>query len=61
MEKKYSSKLVYEGKIFKVTHDQVKINKNIYDRDIVHHHGGVGILVIQMNKVLLVKQYRYAI
>ncbi len=61
MEKKQSSTLVFEGNIFKVTHDQVEINQTTYSRDVVHHHGGVGILAMQDEQILFVKQYRYAI
>ncbi len=61
MEKTQSAKLIFDGNIFKVTQDTAQINGKCYSRDIVHHHGGVGILVIQKNKILLVKQFRYAI
>lgn len=63
MEKKISSKEIVVGHIFSVTHDQVLVEKNqkIATREIVHHHGGVGIAVCQDHKILLVKQYRYAI
>lgn len=52
---------VYDGVIFKVTKDEVDIKGTTYRRDIVHHNGGVGILAIQNDKLLFVKQYRYAV
>lgn len=61
MQKKQSSHEVYDGVIFKVTSDEVLINGNLHKRDVVHHHGGVGVLAIQDHKILFVKQYRYAI
>ena len=63
MEIKVNSQTVFDGKIFKVTHDDVLIEKTgtMAKREIVHHHGGVGIVAYQDHQVLLVKQYRYAI
>lgn len=63
MERKVDSKVVFEGKIFKVTHDDVFIEKTqtMAKREIVHHHGGVGMVAYHEGCVLLVKQYRYSI
>lgn len=63
METKVNSKTIFEGKIFKVTHDDVFIEKtqSVAKREIVHHHGGVGIVAYYEDKVLLVRQYRYAV
>ena len=61
MQKKLSSKSVYEGAIFQMTRDEVEINGQVYPRDVIHHNGGVGVLAIKDGKILLVKQYRYAI
>lgn len=62
MQKKISSQLVYEGAIFAMTHDMIEIeNGKQYPRDVIHHHGGVGVLVLKDHKILLVRQYRYAI
>ena len=61
MQKKRSSKTLYEGTIFTVTKDEVEIKGCVYERDIIHHHGGVGVLAIKEDKILFVKQYRYAI
>lgn len=61
MQKKISSKSIFKGNIFHITQDKVEIKGNIYTRDIIHHHGGVGVLAIQEHRILLVKQHRYAI
>lgn len=61
MQKKRSSKTLYEGTIFTVIKDEVEIKGCVYERDIIHHHGGVGVLAIKEDKILFVKQYRYAI
>lgn len=63
METKVSQKVIFEGRIFKVTEDEVFVDKtqSIAKREIVHNHGGVGIVAYHEGKVLLVKQYRYAI
>ncbi|MEG0329639.1 MAG: NUDIX hydrolase [Longicatena sp.] len=61
MQKTVSSELVYEGRIFEITRDEVDIHDRTYLRDVVHHNGGVGVLAIRTHKILFVKQYRYAI
>lgn len=61
MEKQLNSSMIYEGPIFSLTHDEIKLEdgKTTF-RDVIHHHGGAGILAIRDNQVLLVSQYRYA-
>lgn len=61
MQEKVSSTHVYEGVIFEITRDEVRIKGQLYPRDVVHHNGGVGVLVVKDGKILFVKQYRYAI
>lgn len=62
MQKKIQSQLCYTGAIFKVTHDEVEIENGLHTyRDVVHHHGGVGVLVQKEDTLLLVSQYRYAV
>lgn len=62
MQKKISEEICYKGSIFQVSHDEVEIENGMHTyRDVVHHHGGVGVLMIDHTKVLLVSQYRYAI
>ncbi len=61
-----SSKLVYDGKVFKVTSDKVREPSGITaQRDIIHHSGSVVVLAIDEQQgdeplVLLERQYRYA-
>ncbi len=60
-----SSKVVYEGKVFKVTSDKVTEPSGITaTRDIVRHSGSVVVLAIDEDgdepRVLLERQYRYA-
>lgn len=61
-EKRLSGKTIYDGKVIKVTCDDVLCpNGNISKREIVHHNGGSAILCINdKEEVLLIKQYRYA-
>ena len=60
-KKKLKSEIIYDGKIIKVYKDQVECpNKRLATREIVRHHGGVGILAVVDDCILLVKQFRYA-
>ena len=61
-EKKLSSSIVYDGKIFTVTKDDVLCpNGQKAIREIVHHRGGVAILFKVDDKFIIEKQYRYAL
>lgn len=62
MEKFLNRKIIYEGKILRLELDQVQCeNGKVSFREIVRHCGGAAILCISPeNKILLVKQYRYA-
>ena len=60
-----SSKVVYDGKVFKVTSDQIKEPTGITaHRDIIRHSGSVVVLAVDESgkepRVLLERQYRYA-
>ncbi len=61
-EKQLTSETKFDGKIFWVTLDQVKLeNGNTAFREIVHHHGGSGVAALTENReVYLVRQFRYA-
>ena len=60
-EKQLDSKEIYNGKVFKITHDEVELSNGYKSfRDIVHHNGGVVIVAEKDNKILMVQQYRYA-
>ena len=58
---KEKENVIYKGKIFDLIQKNVVINNKIYQRDIIRHPGGVGVLVTKENKILFVKQFRPAI
>ena len=61
-EKTLKKNLIYKGKILDLYCDDVVChNGNITKREIIHHNGGVCILGFKDNKVILVRQYRYAL
>ena len=60
-----SSKTVYDGKVFKVTCDEIKEPNGITaSRDVVRHSGSVVVLAVDDSsrgpRILLERQYRYA-
>lgn len=60
MEEQVGSEKIFNGKIIKVVKDQVKLeNGKLAYREVVYHHGGVCILAVENNQVILVKQFRY--
>ena len=60
-EKQLSSTQIYDGRVIKVSKDEVLCpNGNTSIREIVHHRGGVGILFKLGDKFVFEKQYRYA-
>lgn len=60
-EKMLESREVYRGRILRVREDKVLLpNGKTGTREVVEHPGGVGILALDGNEVLLVKQFRYA-
>ena len=60
-EKTLKSNLVFDGKVIKVYNDEVKCpSGNNSTREIIRHNGGVCILAIIDNKVIMERQYRYA-
>ena len=59
-EKTIDTTEIYQGKVFKITRDNVELSdgkKTI--REVVHHNGGVVIAAEKDGKILLVKQFRY--
>ncbi len=62
-EEKISSQIVYEGKILTYTVDKVKLpNGRESTREVLIHNGGVTIIAQpEPSKIVLVKQFRYAI
>ena len=61
-EKKIDGEIIYDGKVVKLIKDKVLCpNKKEAYREIVKHNGGSAILPITKdNKILLIKQFRYA-
>lgn len=59
-EKTLSGREVYRGRILRVREDTVSLpDGTTSTREVVEHPGGVGILVLDGDEVLLVRQYRY--
>ena len=60
-EKTLESEVVFDGKVIHVRKDKVFCpNGKESFREIVDHHGGVGVLAFLDDKIALVKQFRYA-
>lgn len=60
VEKTLSSKQIYDGKVFKITKDDVELSDNRKTiREVVHHNGGGVIAAEKDGKILMVKQFRY--
>ncbi len=62
MEKTIKKNLVFNGRIINVYNDDVLCsNGNQTKRELVSHHGGAGILIVNDKKeILLIEQFRYA-
>lgn len=61
-EKTLESESIYNGIVFDVVKDKVELSNGlIRRREIVKHNGGVVILAEKHNKILMVKQFRYAV
>lgn len=59
-EKKISGKTIYEGKVIRLSVDEVELpDGSVSFREYVHHNGGACVLLVDDGKVLLVKQFRY--
>lgn len=59
-EKKLNGKLVYDGKILKLSVDEVLLpDGKTAERERISHSGGSAVLYIENGKVLLVRQFRY--
>ena len=62
IEKKINGEVLYDGYIVKLERDKVLCpNNNEAYREVVRHNGGAAVLcVTKENKIVLVKQFRYA-
>ena len=60
-EKTLKENMVFDGHVIKVFNNEVKCpSGNNSTREIIKHNGGVCILAVIDNKVIMEKQYRYA-
>lgn len=60
MEKELNREIIYDGKIMLVTREEVEVENGHHAfREVVYHHGGVCVLAVQNDQILLVKQFRY--
>ena len=59
--KAMKDELIYHGMIFDIVSFEPVINGHTHHYEVLRHHGGVGLLCVQDDSVLLVKQMRYAI
>lgn len=61
LEKTVKKNTIYEGKILSLRCDDAVLpNGQMCKREIIEHSGGACVLFIKDEKVLLVRQYRYA-
>ncbi len=59
-ERRLSCREIYRGRILRVREDTVRLpNGREGKREVAEHPGGVGILALDGDDVLLVRQYRY--
>ena len=59
-EKTLNSEKIYDGRVFKITKDDVELSDGYKTiREVVHHNGGVVIVAEKDDKILMVKQFRY--
>ena len=62
MEKKINSEKIFDGRVIKVSRDEVALdNGKSSVREVVKHSGGACVLAVKDGKVLLERQYRYAV
>ena len=54
-------KEIFKGKIFTLVQKEVEVNGFHTNRDIIHHPGGVGVLLMVDHKICFVSQFRHAI
>ena len=59
-EKTLNSQIIYDGRVVEVFKDSVELSTGQKSfREVVKHSGGVVILAVREDKILLVKQFRY--
>lgn len=61
IEKKISTKQIYDGVVVKLRKDKIVLENGVETyREIISHGGGACILAVKDGKILLEKQFRYA-
>ena len=61
IEKTVDKNYVFKGKILTVRNDEVSLPDGSHSfREIIEHPGGACVLYVENDKVLFVRQYRYA-
>ncbi|MFA6627820.1 MAG: NUDIX hydrolase, partial [Bacilli bacterium] len=59
IEKTLNTTTIFDGRIIRLTHDEVLLpNGKVSWREVVHHRGGVCVLAVNEESILLVKQFR---
>lgn len=54
-------KCIYQGDSIQLMEAEISIHQKTLKKEVARHPGGVGIVCIKDNQILLVRQYRYAI
>lgn len=61
-EERINGDVIFEGRMLRIERDTVRLPNGLESsREVVRHPGAVGIIAISDQKLLLVRQYRYAI
>ena len=62
-EQTLDSRMIFDGKVIRVTLDTVRLeNGDTSMREVVHHHGGACVMpVTEEDEVYMVRQFRYAL
>ncbi|MBC2723422.1 NUDIX hydrolase [Desulfosporosinus sp.] len=61
-EERLEGEVLFEGRMLRLDRDTVRLPNGLQtSREVVRHPGAVGIVAIQDQELLLVRQYRYAI
>ncbi|KJR48607.1 ADP-ribose pyrophosphatase [Desulfosporosinus sp. I2] len=61
-EERITGQVVFEGRMIRLERDIVRLPNGLEtSREVVRHPGAVGIVALQDNHLLMVRQYRYAI
>lgn len=61
-EERIDGDVLFEGRMLRIERDTVRLPNGLKSsREVVRHPGAVGIIAVEDQKVLLVRQFRYAI